>query len=36
MPLQRNPAADSEIDRAAFNGAFYELGLRWHWDSRTY
>jgi hypothetical protein len=28
--------ADAEIDRAAFNAAFYELGLRWHWDSRTY
>ncbi len=25
-----------EIDRAAFNAAFYELGLRWHWDSPTY
>ena len=36
MQTPRGPAADSEIDRAAFNGAFYELGLRWHWDSRTY
>ena len=25
-----------EIDRAAFNAAFSELGLRWRWDSRTY
>ena len=25
-----------EIDRAAFNAAFCELGLRWRWDSRTY
>ena len=30
-------AADAiEIDRGAFNAAFYELGLRWHWDSDTY
>jgi hypothetical protein len=27
---------DAEIDRGAFNAAFYELGLRWHWDSSTY
>lgn len=26
----------SEIERSAFNAAFYELGLRWHWDSDTY
>lgn len=25
-----------EIERSAFNAAFYELGLRWHWDSDTY
>lgn len=25
-----------EIDRSAFNAAFYELGLRWHWDRPTY
>ena len=36
MQAPRNHAADTEIDRAAFNAAFYELGLRWHWDSRTY
>ncbi len=29
-------AHDGEIDRSAFNAAFYELGLRWHWDSETY
>jgi hypothetical protein len=28
--------SEIEIDRAAFNAAFYELGLRWHWDHRTY
>lgn len=26
----------SEVERAAFNAAFYELGLRWHWDDETY
>lgn len=25
-----------EIERNAYNAAFYELGLRWHWDSETY
>jgi hypothetical protein len=23
-------------ERDAYNAAFYELGLRWHWDSETY
>jgi len=23
-------------ERNAYNAAFYELGLRWHWDSETY
>lgn len=32
----QRPAAAAEVDRSAFNTAFYELGLRWHWDSRTY
>ena len=27
-------AGDRELD--AYNAAFYELGLRWHWDSATY
>ena len=26
--------ADAELD--AYNAAFYELGLRWHWDAATY
>ena len=37
--LQPSPsrAADAiEIERGAFNAAFYELGLRWFWDSSTY
>ncbi|MBI5721564.1 MAG: hypothetical protein HZC37_28160 [Burkholderiales bacterium] len=25
-----------DLERAAFNAAFYELGLRWHWDEETY
>lgn len=37
MSLATNrPADDVEVDRSAFNAAFYELGLRWHWDPRTY
>jgi len=36
MPQPNATFADSEIDRAAFNTAFHELGLRWHWDSQTY
>ena len=27
-------ADDRDLD--AYNAAFYELGLRWHWDSATY
>ena len=27
-------AGDREL--YAYNAAFYELGLRWHWDSATY
>ena len=25
-----------EMERNAYNAAFYELGLRWHWDSTTW
>ncbi|MDZ5456153.1 HAD family hydrolase [Azohydromonas lata] len=25
-----------EIERNAYNAAFYELGLRWYWDTETY
>ncbi len=32
----RCAAHDREVDRSAFNAAFHELGLRWHWDSGTY
>jgi hypothetical protein len=27
---------DAEIERSAYNAAFHELGLRWHWDDATY
>ena len=33
LPSSADPA---EIERGAFNAAFYELGLRWHWDNTTY
>ncbi len=26
----------TDIERSAFNAAFYELGLRWYWDDVTY
>jgi hypothetical protein len=35
-PRKLDIAADADIDRSAFNAAFYELGLRWHWDDQTY
>ncbi len=28
--------AAAEAERSAFNAAFYELGLRWHWGSDAY
>ncbi|HET9822722.1 MAG TPA: hypothetical protein VFQ16_12945 [Burkholderiaceae bacterium] len=27
---------DADLERSAFNAAFHELGLRWHWDGATY
>lgn len=30
------PRDATDIDRGAFNAAFYELGLRWYWDESTY
>lgn len=35
-PRKLDIATDAELDRSAFNAAFYELGLRWHWDGDTY
>ena len=34
-PNTSEHAAD-EVECSAFNAAFHELGLRWHWDDRTY
>jgi hypothetical protein len=28
--------ADSEAHRHAYNAAFHELDLNWHWDARTF
>lgn len=28
--------AEDEMQREAYNAAFYELGLTWHWDADTY
>ena len=27
---------DAEIELGAYNAAFYEIGLPWHWDDSTY
>lgn len=32
----REAKEDMEAHRNAYNAAFYELGLKWHWDSDTY
>ena len=29
-------ANSADIHRNAYNAAFYELGLRWHWDGKIY
>jgi hypothetical protein len=26
----------ADIHRSAYNAAFYELGLKWHWDENAY
>ncbi len=28
--------ATTDLHRNAYNAAFYELGLGWHWDARTF
>lgn len=35
-PRKLDCPSDAELECSAFNAAFYELGLRWHWDSATY
>jgi hypothetical protein len=33
----RHAASDAvDFHRDAYNAAFYELGLKWHWDETTY
>jgi hypothetical protein len=34
--LQTDTAGLGETQRQAYNAAFHELGLRWHWDSSDY
>lgn len=39
MSIATSPSSATEVsdmERSAFNAAFYELGLRWHWDGDTY
>ena len=31
-----NDGAPDDVECHAYNVAFYELGLRWHWDAQTY
>ncbi|HEV7912289.1 MAG TPA: hypothetical protein VGP22_00870 [Albitalea sp.] len=33
LPIQNR---HDEMERDAYNAAFYELGFRWHWDRDTY
>jgi hypothetical protein len=35
MTLQTRTAT-ADLQRHAYNAAFYELGLGWHWDSHTF
>lgn len=35
-PRQIQSPSDAQIEHSAYNAAFYELGLRWHWDEATY
>jgi hypothetical protein len=34
--LETDTTGLGEAQRQAYNAAFYELGLRWHWDSSDY
>ena len=35
--IDHQPVADAaDIHRNAYNAAFYELGLKWHWDGKIY
>ncbi len=34
--LHTDTSDQADAQRQAYNAAFYELGLRWHWDSNDY
>ncbi len=34
--INPNPQDQIAFELNAYNAAFYELGLRWHWDRSTY
>jgi hypothetical protein len=36
MTEHTHTATIDELQRSAFNAAFYELGLRWYWDDERY
>ena len=36
LPLHSAAAIEADADRHAYNAAFDELGLTWHWDVATY
>ena len=35
-PTARTAAPELELERSAYNAAFYELGLGWHWSPDTF
>jgi hypothetical protein len=36
LQKENSTVAPQELERNAFNAAFSELGLCWHWDEKTY
>ena len=36
LPFQSAAETNTDADRHAYNAAFEELGLTWHWDAATY
>jgi hypothetical protein len=35
-PRKIDCPSEADVERSAYNAAFYELGLRWYWDDATY
>jgi hypothetical protein len=35
-PSTRSTAPARDVERSAYNAAFYELGLGWHWCAETF